>query len=505
MKRFILFVSLLTLTATQAQNITDGLRYSSEQINGTARFTSLSGAMGALGGNLSAMGVNPAGSAVFLKPNLTFSTAILDTRNQANYFNTNIESHDSDFTLNQGGGVFVFHNPKEDSAFKKFTLGINYNTTRNYDDYLFIAGIGNTSIADFFLTQAQGIPLNLLELQPGESISDLYRYLGETEGSSAQNAFLGYQGFIIDPADPNNPTNSTYISNVADGNFNQEFSNWSQGYNGKFILNFATQVNDNFFFGVNLNTHSINYDNSTYLYETNNNNGSLVNRIGFENNLSVIGTGFSAQFGGIAKIAQNLRLGLSYDTPTWHTISEATSQYLESRRTIDGQSFTKIVNPHIVNVYRDYNLRTPGKITTSAAYIFGQSGLLSFDYSYKDYSNITYSPTNDTYFSNLNRNIENTLKGVSSFKVGAEYRIQQLSLRGGYNYEESPYKNKETVGDLTGFSLGAGYNFGNFTFDFAYLRSEQDRYEQMYSVGLTDSAKVNTVLDNFTFSLGFNF
>ena len=48
-----------------SQNISDGLNYSSNSLDGTARFNSMSGAFGALGGDLSAIAINPAGSAVF--------------------------------------------------------------------------------------------------------------------------------------------------------------------------------------------------------------------------------------------------------------------------------------------------------------------------------------------------------------------------------------------------------------------------------------------------------
>ncbi len=506
MKRIsFLLISLFSLGIIQAQDISDGLRYSTEQKTATARFTALSGAMGALGGDLSAMSVNPAGSAVFLNSNVTVSASVYYVENQANYFNTGIKSYADDVNLNQAGGVFVFDNSNEESPWRKFSIGVNYETAQNFENKLYIGGKGNTSIADFFLVQAQGIPLNLLQLQSGESISDLYDYLGESEGSLAQNAFLGYQAFLFDPVDPDNPNNSSYVSNIAGGSFNQEYTYLSQGYNSKFSINFGTQVTNNFYFGVNINTHTIDYTRSTFLFETNSNPGSTVNRIGFENNLSVLGSGISAQIGAIAKVADNFRFGLSLDTPTWYEISEETTQYLESRRVENGQPITEIVDPRVVNVFEDYNLSTPGKVTASAAYIFGQNGLISFDYSYKDFSQIEFSPTDDSYFRSINNSIETALKGVSSYRAGAEYRIDQLSLRGGFHYEESPYKNTENLGELVGFSLGAGYNLGKMNLDLAYSRSEQERNQQLYSVGLTDSAKINTIYSNFVASLGFTF
>ncbi|MCH2491141.1 MAG: outer membrane protein transport protein [Flavobacteriales bacterium] len=499
----ILVVAVFAMAFCNAQNSTDGLRYGVDRTYGTARFQGMSGAFGALGGDLSAIGINPAGSAVFLQNNASVSFSVFDRENDATYFNTETRSIDTDVSLNQAGLVFVFDTTNEESPWKKFTLGLNFDSSQNYNDELFVIGTGNTSISEFFLAQAQGFPLNLLELRPGESIADLYTFLGETEGVAAQNAFLGYQGFIFDPVDPNNQNNTQYTSNVAPGSFNQEYAYFTEGYNGKYTLNLATQYTNDFFFGINLNSHVIDYRRSTFLFETNSNTGSSVNQIGFENNLSVLGTGFSAQVGAIAKLNDKFRLGLTYDTPTWYVISEETSQALETRRVENGQNIFETVNPRVINVFEDYELRTPGKVMASAAYVFGKSGLISFDYSYKDYSNTKFSPSNDPVFIGVNSEIDNRLKATSTYRLGGEYRINNMSLRGGYHFEESPYKDETTVGDLNGFSLGAGYNFGNYTFDVAYARSEQSREQQLYNVGLTDSASIETTYSTVVFTLGF--
>lgn len=501
---YTLVLSAISLSIVNAQNITDGLRYGTEENIGSARFTAMSGAMGALGGDLSAMSKNPAGSAVFLNSSVTLSASLLDVDNDATYFGNMENGKEDRLTLNQAGGVFVLNNFNESSTFKKLTIGVNYETTKNFNNELFLSGIGNTSISEFFLAQAQGIPLDLLETQGNETISSLYQYLGQNHGTQAQNAFLGYQGYLFDPVDPNNLSNTAYTSNVSGNRFNQQYLNVSKGYNSKFTVNIGAQVTNDLYFGVNVNTHSLDYRQSSFFAESNSNSGSKINRIGFENNLTVYGSGVSAQIGAIARVADNFRFGLSLDTPTWFQISEETSQYLETRRMEDGQNKTAIVDPRILNVYEDYTLKTPGKITASAAYVFNQAGLISIDYSYKDYSNIKFRPTNDSYFRDLNYEIGNTLKGASILRLGAEYRIAQLSLRGGFHYEESPYKNDQMVGDLTGFSLGTGYNFGNFNLDLAYSRSEQTSKMQMFSEGLTSRADINSVYSNFILSFAFN-
>ena len=67
MKRLalILAAAFLTFTGVLAQNVDDALRYSQVFYNGTARFMSMGGAFTALGADLSAIRLNPAGTGVF--------------------------------------------------------------------------------------------------------------------------------------------------------------------------------------------------------------------------------------------------------------------------------------------------------------------------------------------------------------------------------------------------------------------------------------------------------
>lgn len=497
MKKISLFI-LLTLcaTVTKAQDITDALRYSTDATYGTARFNGLSGAFGALGGDMSSIGINPAGSAVFLDDAVSISLSVNDVDNKSTYFNSTSKSIDTDINLNQAGAVFIYNNSNEESPWRKFSIGVNFDNTKNLDNSLFIKGTSNTSVADFFVAQAQGLPLN--ELDRGDN----YAFLGQNFGQYAQTAYLGYQGFIIDPLDPEDAGNDQYISAVVNGNNRQEFSSVSQGFNGKYTLNFATQYTDQFYFGINLNSHSINFERTTYLYEENSNAGSSVDQIGFENTLSVLGTGFSAQVGGIYKF-ENIRFGLTYDTPTWYTISEETFQTLQTRRILEEGTENINVYPNIINIYPDYRLKTPGKIAASTAVVFGEKGLISFDYSYKDFSEITFRPAGDPGFSILNTDINNSLKGASTYKLGGEYRLNNTSFRAGVRHEESPYENGETVGDLNGFSLGLGYKYKNYNFDFAYSRAEQTRRQQLY--GNTNSIpSIDSTFSNLIFTLSFS-
>lgn len=498
-KVFFAFIAIFSMTM-KAQNITDAVRYSMTDLNGTARYRAMSGAFGALGGDLSSLNINPAGSAVFFNSTASFTLNIETSDNEVNYMNGFTSNSNTDLDLGQAGAAFVFNNRDEEAAWKKFTLGFNYNKSASYEDDWMAAGDNSTSINNYFLGYANGVPLNLLKPQGSETVDDLYSYLGENVGFGAQQAYLGYEAFLFEAVDDTDLGNTEYISNVAPGTFDQQYAYTTTGLNGKFSFNFATQYEDFLYLGINLNSHFINYDRVTSISELNNNQGSFINEIYFEDRLSTLGTGFSFQLGGLAKIGSSFRAGVSYESPTWYTISEETTQYLDSFRTTNEQA---IVKPNVVNVYPDYKIQTPSMYTGSLAYLFGDQALISFDYSYKDYSTTKFKPKDDPAFSYQNDLMERDLKGVSIFRLGGEYRIMNWSLRGGYRFEESPYSDGSTIGDLNGYSVGLGYNFGNIKLDVAYDAFDRDYAPQLYQTGLTDRAYINRNNSNVTVSLSF--
>lgn len=500
MKKILLLAfGFLGIQSIYAQDISDAYRYSSEELNGTARFRAMSGAFGALGGDISAMGINPAGSAVFLNSFATFSIDFRNSKKDLNFFGGSSSTDEDDFNLNQAGGVLVF-NGTSNNPWRKFVIGLNYSETNNFDNSYFVSGTNSNSIDDYFLGYADGVPLNLLETMDGESVADLYSYLGANEGFGAQQAMLGYQAYIIDP-ETEDSNNSTYNSTIAPGSFEQDYAYSATGLNGKFTFNFGTQYGDNLYLGANLNAHFLNYDRSTRLQESNNNSGSTTNYVDFRNNLSTTGDGFSFQLGAIAKVTDMLRVGATYESPTWYSIREEATQYLESYS--DEFDDRVVVNPNVLNVYPDYTLKTPGKLTGSLAMVFGDQGLLSFDYSYKDYSKTKFTPADDPDFSFQNSLINDELKAVSTYKLGGEYRLDQWSFRAGYRYETSPYENESTVGDLTGYSAGLGYNFGSVKLDLAYTNAQYDEKRPLYQVGLTDAVSMNRELSSVVLSLSF--
>ncbi|WP_298543487.1 outer membrane protein transport protein [uncultured Aquimarina sp.] len=509
MKKIFLLIGLSFMSFLHAQDITDAVRYSQQDILGTARFRGMSGAFGALGGDMSALQINPAGSAVFLNSSGSITLSTSNIQNDASYFNGFSETSSSNFNFNQIGAVFVYNNQSESSKFNKLSLSIAYDQTTDYADEFFAFGRSNNSIDSYFLSEAQGIPLDLLTRRSGESVDELYNFLGETEGYGVQQAFLGRESLIIEATDPSDPNSITYLSNVASVDLSsdafpyaQDYYYESTGLNGKFTINGGAQIHDRFYIGVNLNSHFINYDRVTEFFEGNNISASSINEILFTNRLSTIGAGFSAQIGGIVKVSNILRLGASFESPTWYYIEEETTQRVETFSNANGR---ELVNPNVINVFPEYQLRTPARATGSIAVLFGKRGLISLDYSYKDYSSTEFDSDGFDNFSDLNRQIDNTLQGASTLRIGGELRNGNWSFRGGYSYEESPYKNESILGERTGLSLGIGYNFGKLKFDIAYDYSEQERNQEFYTnSSFTNFTSIDSYRDNLTFTLGLN-
>lgn len=319
-KLFYILIGGLSFNAIHAQDISDANRYAQDNLNGTARFRAMAGAFGALGGDLSALNVNPAGSAVFTNNQIGFSLSNYDTKNNSNYFGTQTTAKDNSFTLNQGGAVFVFQNRNPNSDWKKFSIGFNYDNANNYNNAVFAAGVNPTnSVANYFLSYANG-------QVPFEVVDQGY-YANLNNGQ--QQAFLGYQSYMINSV-TENPNDTQYTSNVpAGGNYYQENSVYSNGYNGKYVFNMGAQYKDVLFLGMNLNLNTIDYRRSSSFYEDNSNSlGSdyQITNARFDNDLYTYGSGFSFQLGAIAKVSDAIRLGIAYESNTWYTIYDELSQ-----------------------------------------------------------------------------------------------------------------------------------------------------------------------------------
>lgn len=499
MKKYILAISaIISMNCVNAQEIPDAIRLAQENLNGTARFRAMGGAFGALGGDLSAINVNPAGSVVFANNQAGGTLSSFNTKNDADYFGSKTSQSENTFDLSQGGAVFIFEDRSGKSDWNKFSFALNYENTNNYDNSLFTKGTNPTnSVANYFLSYANGLPVK--NINGSINYYDLYY--------NEQQAYLGYNAYVIDPI-TNNDNEIVYKSNVPSGaKYYQENSVIETGFNGKLSFNGAASYKDKVFFGLTLNSHFIDYVQSKSFYEKNDyvntTTDYTVNNLKFNNELYAYGSGFSFNLGIIGKINKEIRAGLSYESPTWYKITEEFSQSIIAQSVNSVETLEPdVINPSDPIIYAPYKLRTPSKFTGSLAYIFGKKGLISIDYSIKDYSNTKFKdPYGD--FASVNNRMNDILDTTGEIRIGAEYRIKQFSLRAGHRSEESPYKNSWTIGSLKSYSGGLGYNFGDTKVDLSYTYAKRISNPSFFEQGFTDAAKINSVNNNISLTLLF--
>ena len=269
-------------------------------------------------------------------------------------------------------------------------------------------------------------------------------------------------------------------------------------------LNLSANYNDKLYLGFNLNGHFVDFR-STQIFTENNTNAiptaeSRVRNIRFENDLYTYGSGVSLQVGAIYKPINNIRLGVAFNSPTWYELFDETTQGIAATR-VDGTTSVGTTSSFYsdVIVYEPYSIRTPWKATGSFAYVFGKKGLISVDYAITDYSFMKIKPASDFEFTN--NKINDIFRSSGELRVGAEYKIKKLSLRGGFRNQQSPYKRESSRGELNGYSAGLGYNFKSFKLDVAYSKIEVETNNALFNTGLTNSVINQNNNSNFSVTL----
>ena len=415
-----------------------GLLFSQDDNYGTARFEAMSGAFGALGGDLSAFRINPAGSAVSLSSTASVSLSHLNSDYASIYYGNSSNSFNDSFNLSQAGAIFTFST--NSTEWKRIAFTVNYNIKSNFNSFYRVAG----------------------------------------------NSQFLYNSEHLDDLEIN--------KNQFDRSLEQDFSVEKRGKSS--VINFGlSAVHDNkLFAGVSLNFHDLNLNRISHLIEKNDDrNGNIL----IADNLIdsyIQGNGFSLGLGFIYKFNHNIRFGLAYETPTWfNEIQEDYAEDLIHEEVKDLDFFkTRAVPIEEGTIYR---FRTNSRITASGAYIIGKQGLISFDYTYKDYPNIKYRENNSDFIE-TNQNFSSNYRATHSFNLGTEWRFDRLSIRGGYHYSKNPNLLVAIGGNtnddnIRGFSTGLGYDFGNMKIDLSYSKFENQEFESIYNPG-------DIILDNDT-------
>ena len=134
MKAKILSALALALTASvsMAQNEDDAIRYTNIVPLGTAKFVSMGGAMGAIGGDETAVTVNPAGIGVYRNSHFSISPMWTSDKTSAKYYGTNNLSNTGSFKCSNVGVISALPT-NSDEGIESFAIGFTYNRLANFD------------------------------------------------------------------------------------------------------------------------------------------------------------------------------------------------------------------------------------------------------------------------------------------------------------------------------------------------------------------------------------
>ncbi len=548
MKHYILYTVALTSLAipTMAQETYESANIATQDLNGTARYVGMGGAMEALGADISTISTNPAGIGMFRKSGINFTmgaTAVKgDDTSVADKLN--ITGKKAPMSFDQFG--FVYANETSQGNF--INCAFNYHKSRNFNQILSHMG------------DLKGASLNKLAYQKGaigdarnggyyvdfNTDDDLIGYYSElspvTSQCFSQVDYLLWNAFIVDP----NDGNAYYY----DG-YDYLFARNQRGYISNFDINLSGNHNDRFYWGITVGIKDVNYKHEqAYSEDINDSKGNAAGYYDLVDTREITGQGYDISAGIIFRPidASPLRIGFSITTPTWYELKS--------------YNYTEIINKgydenlrqpigfegnYNTNDEYKYKIFTPWKFGASLGYTIGKQIALGASYEYADYSSIdnryisgySYdgyldSETADSKSDKImNNHTEKSLCGVSTVKLGAEFKpMPELAIRAGYNYVSQMYEDKAertTMLNTDGcyfssstdfvnwkatnrFTFGVGFNIDDYTIDVAYQHSQQKGdfhpFETVTVDGSLNKApvvEVNNNRDQFLITLGYKF
>lgn len=527
MKKFYSLLALASIASiANAQSATDAYILSQQDMRGTARFMSMAGAFGALGGDLSVLTQNPGGIGVYRSSEIGF-TVDLEAQN-AKSISQSFSQTESDtrFYLNNIGGVATLRLPS--STMPNFNIGFTYHKAASFNKR-YKGNIPNlpTSLSNYIAGIANSYELNEADVTTTGSY-DPYNPPSDFR-AVPWLPILGYDSYLISPE--GNPDAPHWYGQFGKGTYGYgDFDVAERGSVEEYNIALGGNISNVLFWGMDFGITSIDYKvqsiwgeslTNAYVYnptagaekvETMNSNWQLVN------NYRMNGSGFNYKLGLILKPIQQLRFGIAFHTPTYYKLTETfyNEEVDFSYPFQTGYAVTDNGYPG----YNDINFRTPWKVIASAAAVLGNSLIVSFDYEWDAYKSMRYSEPNYGYYDpwydydypwydpwgyykpgkngspakfneSLSTQANNTIKEIyrnsNTIRVGAELRLlPTFSVRAGFGRVFSPITSKTnenlsnipTAGTMANYRLdnattyltcGLGFRHGGFYTDLAYV------------------------------------
>lgn len=531
-------------TAVSAQETYDNAQLATKDLNGTARYVGMGGAMEALGADLSTIGTNPAGIGMFrcgmVAGSFGFNT-LSDAKSFGNANKTNM-------SFDQAGFVYSMRSGRH----SMLNFGFNYTKSKNFDQILTAAGRLNNASQNKLsaMKNANGV----------YTLQDKNNGLVSNSGAYSQADYL-YSNVLFnhyDSNNPNDPNNATLtdkgvIVNQTTGlpvYYNAtgyDFGRSTTGYIGQYDFNVSGNSNDRFYWGFTVGIYDVHYNGSSLYSESLVDGNTAIGDVAMNDERKITGTGFDVKAGLIFRPAEEspFRIGLYVHTPTWYDLTTRNYTVLNNNT---NEAYGSTERGKSSESY-DFKFYTPWRFGVSLGHTVGNYLALGATYEYADYT------TNDIrvndggevdYWGNyyetssrdeaMKQNIKNSLKGVHTVKVGMEFKPEKnFAVRLGYNYQSAMYNKNgfkdgslESYGtyyasttdytnwkDTHRFTAGVGYNYGKFSFDLAYQYSHTngDFYPFMSYVddsepkfdNVCDAVKVSNKRNQLLFTVGYKF
>lgn len=519
----ILLTASLIPAISFAQSAVDALTLSQSDIRGTARYMSMGGAFGALGGDLTTLSQNPAGIGVYRSNEIgiTMDLNALSAKSTSPGGSQSINR--TPFELNNVGGVLTLR--LNSSVVPNLNFGFTYNRRASFNrSYVGQFGQLNTSLTNWIagLNNNQGVTVG--DVTPTNG----YNPYNPMDGGfqAPWISVLGYQAYLVNPIQNGDATDwyGQWWDPLYDSAGNEvepgtsgtgEFAVTESGGIDSFNIALGGNFGNVLYWGMDFDITNLNYTRNTYYGENLQNayvqgsNGiePVSSRWNLNNYYHVNGQGFAYKLGLIFKPIQELRIGFAFSTPTFYSLSQ---EYLGSAAySYNGEAeqnqYTNqnLITNNGIPGLNYFRFRSPWKINVSAAGVIGSNFIISGEYEWAKYSKMKfndptsyyewYTPTNYNTFDadGTNSNINDYYKNTNTFKIGAEYRVTpQFSVRAGYANVSSPVKDNLKNGDVmvstqelfpaylldetTNYiTAGIGYRVKGFYADLAYVYKNQ--------------------------------
>ena len=471
---------LLSCSAVFAQNEQDALRYSRIGFGGSTRFTSMAGAFGAVGADLSCLSQNPAGLGLYHKNEITFTPSFYNNKITSTYYDST--TSDSRFNLRFDNFGFAITNKSqgtEEEGWQAVSMGISYNRYASFQSDYIMAGRSNTSLLDMWKKTAAGT---------GPSELDQF------------NEGLAWNTWLL-----NNAIGDTtqYTDTIPDGDALYHSKTVTmRGGMGEWIFGVGGNYSNKFYVGASIGIPQVRYEETDrYTEKEVNDTTSDFDYMEFNQSLYTKGRGFTLKVGAIYRPVDMVRIGFAFHTPTYLKLSDTYGADMSSVIGGTPRSFEAPTGNFT------YSIRTPMRMIGSLAFIFGKNGMLSADYELVDYSEAHLKSA--TYaFADANANVQAKYKAASNIRVGAEMRLLPFILRGGFAFYGSPYnegvENTDAKLYITG---GVGYRDpgDQFYVDLGLITTSEKSNYYFYDQSLTAPVHNVSKVVNVVFTCGFRY